>query len=441
MKTLLELKEARAAKADALQAILDASEGRDLTQDERTRWDAIEAEVKEIDAEIVRAQAAEDFKKQRARDAAGRSPKDTEAAVMQRASLSEAIRNQLAGKPITGAAAELHQEAVTEASRAGISQGISGFGLPSWAIRFEPDEKRTDWNVTTPGDGGYTVQQTIQPIVEPLRPMSILSGMGITVRQGLTGNLRFPTDTAGSGAWEGEVDANANYSPTIAYVDSSPKRFGMKATLSKQLLAQSTSISEAYIRRQLELTIGTAIDQTGIEGGGSNEPVGIIGNSSVTVLYAGLASGSGVNADGAGLVWGDLTKLYKTVAATNINMNSLYYLTTPGVFDYGSRTPRQTSGVEGNFIFNEALRAYGQEVKISTNVPSDLEKGSSGTTLNALIFGNFSELALHQWGGVDLVADPFTLADTAQIRLIANVWLDWCITRPQAFAVIKDIAV
>ena len=182
------------------------------------------------------------------------------------------------------------------------------------------------------------------------------------------------------------------------------------------------------------------MDTTGIEGGGSGEPVGILGNSGITILWAGGASASGVNADGAALAWADLTKLYKSVVAENVMMENLAFLTTPGVLDKGSRTPRQTSGVEGNFIFNETMRAYGQPVVISTNVPSDLTKGS-GTALNAMIFGNFSELALHTWAGLDIVVDPYTQAGNATIRIIVNSWMDWCITRPKAFAAIKDINV
>jgi hypothetical protein len=119
-------------------------------------------------------------------------------------------------------------------------------------------------------------------------------------------------------------------------------------------------------------------------------------------------------------------------------MENLYFLTNAKVYEAGSRIPRQTSGIEGNFIFNETRRVYGEQVMLSNNVPSDLAKGDS-STLSAMIYGNFSELALHQWGGVDLVLDPYTLAANAQVRIIANIWVDWCITRPTAFAVIKDL--
>ena len=432
MKNLLELREVQAEKLSAMESLVNLceNESRSFTDAEKQKFDALQVELDTIKEDVRRAEVIE---KNRANKAEVKAP---EQKLAEKYSMKRAVDSLLKNTSLTGAEAEMQAEAESEARHAGIG-GISGVGMPSWMIRFDA-QKRTDWNVGTNGDGGYNVQQTIQTIAEPLRPVSILSQMGITTRQGLTGNLRFPVDTAGSGAWEGEVEANANYSPSIGVVDSSPKRFGALATLSKQLLAQQSNISEAYIRRQLELTIGTAIDKTGIEGGGSNEPVGILGNAGVTVLHAGLASGSGVNSAGAALVWGDLVKLWSTVAQSNIAMENLYFLTNAKVYEAGSRVPRQSSGIEGNFIFNETRRVYGEQVMLSNNVPSDLEKGAS-STLSAMIYGNFSELALHQWGGVDLVLDPYTLAANAQVRIIANIWVDWCITRPTAFAVIKDL--
>jgi HK97 family phage major capsid protein len=432
MKNLLELREVQAEKLSAMESLVNLceTESRGFTDAEKQKFDALQVELDTIKEDVRRAEVIE---KNRANKAEAKAP---EQKLAEKYSMKRAVDSLLKNSSLTGAEAEMQAEAESEARHAGIG-GISGVGMPSWMIRFDA-QKRTDWNLTTPGDGGYNVQQTIQNIAEPLRPVSILSQMGITTRQGLTGNLRFPVDTAGSGAWETEVSASDSYSPNIGVVDSSPKRFGALATLSKQLLAQQSNISEAYIRRQLELTIGTAIDQTGIEGGGSNEPVGILGNAGVTVLHAGLASGSGVNANGAALVWGDLVKLWSTVAQSNIAMENLYFLTNAKVYEAGSAKPRQSSGQEGNFIFNETRRVYGEQVMLSNNVPSDLTKGGS-SELSAMIYGNFNELALHQWGGVDLVLDPYTLAANAQVRIIANIWVDWCITRPTAFAVIKDL--
>lgn len=431
MKNLQELRESRAAQVKALEDLIEKSSTRAMTADENAEFDLLEAEITQLDADITRAEAAEKIRLSKAKN----TPKTPEQKIMDRHSISKAVRSLTSNKSLDGAEAEIHAEAEREARDAGVS--ISGVGLPSWAIRFDA-EKRTDWNVTTDADGGYTVPDETKPIVEALRPVSILSQMGINVMSGLRGNLIFPTDTAGSGAWEGEVDANANYSPTIGTVTSSPKRFGAVATLSKQLMAQSNSISDNYIRRQLELTIGTAIDLVGIEGGGSNEPTGIIGNSNVTVLNAGTASATGVNANGIALTWGDIVALWNEVVGNNSTMVRPAFLTNNRVIAAGSATGKQSSGVEGNFIFNESMTAYGYPVKHSTNVPADITKGGS-TTLNALIFGDFSQLTLAQWGGLDLVVDPYSAATTAQLKIVANIWVDFIITRPQAFAVIKDI--
>lgn len=433
MKNLQELRESRAAQVKALEDLIEKTASRSMTEDENAEFDLVEAEIAQLDADISRAEAAERIRLSKAKQAAS-TKKSPEAKVMERYSMSEAVRSLTGNKPMTGVEAEIHEEAVREAREAGVS--ISGVGLPSWAVRFDA-EKRTDWNIGTDADGGYTRPTETMPIVEALRPVSILSQMGINVMSGLRGNLAFPTDSAGSGAWESEVDASASYSPTIGQVTSSPKRFGAVATLSKQLLMQSNSISDAYIRRQLELTIGTAIDQVGIEGGGSSEPTGIIG-SSVTVLNAGTASATGVNANGAALTWGDIVALWNEVVGNNSTMVSPAFLTNNRVIAAGSATPRQSSGVEGNFIFNEDMQVYGHAVRHSTNVPSDITKGSN-TDLNAIIFGDFSQLTLAQWGGLDLLVNPYTLAKTAQVEIIANIWVDFIITRPQAFAVIKDV--
>jgi HK97 family phage major capsid protein len=438
MKTLIELRELRAAKIQAQEALVNIAEqeAREFTEAEKASFDQLTTEVEAMHDEVRRAEQVESLRINKAKDAANRTTPEQK--VMEKHSLARAIGLLSKGQQLTGAEAEMNQEANAEAIRAGVG-GVQGVALPSWAVQY--GKRANEYIAGTDGQGGYTVQKEVQPMVEALRPVSVLTSLGATVRSGLQGNLRFPTDGTLTGAWESEIAANNQAYTTIGYVDSSPKRFGAYVDVSKQLLVQSTSISEQYIRRQLELTIGTAIDQAGIEGGGSGEPTGILANAGVTVLWAAGASASGVNANGAALTWGDLTKLYKTVVAENVDMANLAYLTTPGVFEQGSSKPRQTSGVEGNFIFNEAMRAYGQPVVISTNVPSDIDKGSS-TDLHAMIFGNFSELALHTWGpGIDIVVDPYTQAGNASVRIIVNTWLDWCITRPKAFAVIKDILV
>jgi hypothetical protein len=46
-----------------------------------------------------------------------------------------------------------------------------------------------------------------------------------------------------------------------------------------------------------------------------------------------------------------------------------------------------------------------------------------------------------QWGGLDLVIDPYTLAIKSQIRVVANSWWDINARHEDAFAIVKDAVI
>ena len=73
----------------------------------------------------------------------------------------------------------------------------------------------------------------------------------------------------------------------------------------------------------------------------------------------------------------------------------------------------------GRFIWedNELL---GYRALVSTQVPSNLEKGASGTTLSAMIFGNWSQLIIANWGGVDIIIDEITRASQAEFQMFVH---------------------
>jgi hypothetical protein len=77
-------------------------------------------------------------------------------------------------------------------------------------------------------------------------------------------------------------------------------------------------------------------------------------------------------------------------------------------------------------------------MKTSTLVPSTLSKGTS-STLSALIFGDFSKLAMASWGGMELTVDPYSGATAGLTNLVLNAYMDVNLLQPKAFAVCKDI--
>ena len=80
----------------------------------------------------------------------------------------------------------------------------------------------------------------------------------------------------------------------------------------------------------------------------------------------------------------------------------------------------------------------GYNVATSTLVPSNLSKGTS-STLSAMIFGDFSKMAIASWGGMELTVDPYSGATAGLTNVVLNAYLDCNLLQPTAFAVCKDI--
>ena len=99
---------------------------------------------------------------------------------------------------------------------------------------------------------------------------------------------------------------------------------------------------------------------------------------------------------------------------------------------------KQASGVEGNFILDPNNTILGYNVESTNLVPSDLTKGT-GSALSALIFGDFSQVMLGFYSGVDVVVDQASLSTSGGTRLAFFQDMDVAIRHGEAFSFIKDI--
>jgi HK97 family phage major capsid protein len=81
---------------------------------------------------------------------------------------------------------------------------------------------------------------------------------------------------------------------------------------------------------------------------------------------------------------------------------------------------------------------FGYQMVSTNQVPSDLTKGV-GTGLSAEIFGNFNDLILAEWSGIDLLVDPYTASNTGTTRVTAFFDVDVGVRHASSFAAIKDM--
>ena len=123
------------------------------------------------------------------------------------------------------------------------------------------------------------------------------------------------------------------------------------------------------------------------------------------------------------------------------NANGLYgklaYVTNSKVNGFAKQTP-QIAGYP-LYLFNDG-KTNGYDVAITNSIPSNLTKGTASQVCSAMLFGNWEEILVGGWGGLQFIVDPLTEKDKRVIEIDAHAYHDVFVRRPECFAVATDIA-
>jgi len=379
------------------------------SETEDAEFDTHRAEYEALTRKIEREEAAERFAANRSTEAPAINTKPT---TMKDYSFRKAISDFVFNNGIlTGLEKEMHDEARR------LNPGIQGIGVPAFIINSRADLAAASSSV---------VATNTVDFIDALRARLVVVQAGARLMTGLTGNLSIPRLTSGAAAWESEVaDAN-DFAASFGSVTMSPKRLGAYQTMSKQLLIQSSYDVERIIRDDMVKSIALAVDDASIEGGAAYTPTGILNTSGIGSVECGTT--------GAAIVWQDIIDLEKEVAVDNADLGKLAFLTNPKV---RAKLKATAVGTDQRMILGEnGNNLMGYPLYVTTQVPSDLTKTTTG--LSAVIFGNFDDLMIGQWGGLDIVVDPYSGAKKAQVSIIINSWWDVAVRHAQSFAAIKD---
>lgn len=419
---------------DAMQTMIESrkKEKRNFTPEEETQFEEYRKQFDDLTKKVEQLEADEKRALQMAGlEAERRNRQNSHDKDIKRYSLQRAIQLKVNNRELDGVEAEMHKEAENEAR--GIGKVLSGIGVPSIAFGdiFHKRAMSATGQTSTAGDqGGMSIVSEKEGLIMALRPKLALSELGVITMGGLQGNIDLVKGTSTSATWEGENDENAETSITTSKSSFSPKRLGAYGKLSKQLLFQSEFNFQQVFVNDLLNAIAQAVESAAISGAsGSSNPVGILGTSGIGSVVGGT--------NGLAMAWSHVVNLEKEVAVDNALMGSLGYLTNAKV----KAALKQTELDSGSGLFiwpQNGNELNGYKVAITNLVPSNLTK-NTGTSLSAAIFGDFSQMYIGQWGGLDLVIDPYTLATYGQIKVVANSWWDVFVKRPEAFAAMVDI--
>lgn len=424
MKTAIQLKSERTAKIVAQRALVNKAkaENREMTVEENAAFDALQDEADGMEADIQRA---EKFEKNelllagspdaiRLSGGGEGGEKGEKKKIKKRFSILKAIREGAAGK-LEGIEKEMHEEAVAEARGLKIEMDETqrSVAIPAMMIRATSQTVTQD-----AGEYGGQLVASTPKLIDGFMPQLFLEKMGATFMPGLVGNVPLPTAKNYEFSWVGENAAVTKQKQKFDGPILKPKRAAAAVGISNQLLLQTSPGVDKIIWDKLREGAARAINSAAINGDGILEPLGILNTPGIKLpanVTAGVAT------------WNKVVLLKTLIEAADATMESRGYLLSPSLAG-ALETIKKDAG-SGRFLMEEG------KINGAIAAVTSLVETLGGNEV--LLYGDFSQLFIGQWGGVQFTLDPYTGAGSAELLTYVNMFADVQIANPAAFSADK----
>lgn len=280
-----------------------------------------------------------------------------------------------------------------------------------------------DLSAGTATDGAELVADNLLPgsYIEVLRNSSSVMRAGATMLPGLVGNVEIPRQTSGaSSTWLSAEDDDASESePQFDQVLLAPKDLACYTEVTRRLLQQSTPAIEGIVRNDLAIAQALGVDLAGLYGTGSGgQPTGIANQTGINVLDLAAADPTYL----------EIVRIIASVMEDNaLPLGPANWIIEANGWEALSTTSKQGGGVEGNFILGENDRIKGYPYIMSNQVTDE-----------HYFFGDFSQLLVGEWGGLEINVDPYTHSLKGKIRYITFKTVDLAVRQPTAFCHAHD---
>ena len=337
-----------------------------------------------------------------------------EAKEVRRFSLINAIRAMANPTDINAQrAAQFEFEASAEAQRK-LGRETRGLMIPGDVLR--------QWNqrdINTSDDAALIAEDLrTGDFIDVLRNASSVMAAGARMLSGLQGDVVIPKKTAASTAnWiASEGTAATESEPTLGSVTMSMKTVGATTDVTRNMMHQSSMDIETLIRDDLTQSIASAIDLGALAGSGSSgQPTGIKNTSAINTP---------TNFAAANPTFAEVVAMETAVAEDNALGGSLAYILPAGM--YGALKTTAVDSGSGRFVADGGLmNGYNAIV-------------SNQATAGDLYFGDFSQLLVGMYGGLELIVDPYSSSKSGGVSITALQSCDVAVRHAVAFAFNND---
>lgn len=285
--------------------------------------------------------------------------------------------------------------------------------------------------VGTFSDGGATVSTEYlgAQFIDLIRNSSAFLNTGLTVITGLEGNVEIPKKLTGS-QWYmvGENSDIPNSKLTFGTVNMIPRQIGVRVPISRRMMKQSSLGIENLVRQDMAESVSLGMDKNiGYGTGSNNQPLGIKNTTGIGSVTFGGGTSLAVSADLGGGThdfgdWADYVALETAIFAANLNVASLRYVGNSAARG-ALKTTLRASGSAPDYILRDDGTVNGYQFLTSNQMEQ-----------NDVLYGNFADVVVGMWSGLDVVLDPYTQSANGQVILTCMQDFDVAVRRPQSFA-------
>lgn len=354
--------------------------------------------------------------------------------------LIAAAMNPVANPALREAAKFELEVCQAEQQRSGKSRGQmrgSSFSIPVDVLRAPiAAPMQRDLVTSTPTAGGNLVSTDLmsQDFINLLRNRMMVVQMGARVMSGLEGNVAIPRQTGGATFyWVAENGDLTESQQSVDQVTLTPKTGGAFTDFDRRLMLQSSIDVESFVRNDLINVIALGVDLAALHGtGANNQPTGLAATSGINTVAGGT--------NGAAPSWANIVQMETEVAVDNADIGTLGYLTNSKV--RGKLKTVEKAASTGMFVWSDGANGFGSlngyTAGVSNQVSSSLTKGTSSGVCSAIFFGNWADLIIGQWSGIDLLVDPYTGSTSGRVRVVGFQDVDIAVRQPNSFCAMLD---
>jgi len=288
-------------------------------------------------------------------------------------------------------------------------------------------------NVTTSTNGPELVPTNLltASFIDLLINRMVIMSLKPTVLDGLNGNVAIPRQTGGAASyWVTEGNAPTEGQPTFDQVSLTPHTIAAWVDYTRRFFLQSSLSAEQFARKDLARSLGLGLDLACISGSGSSgQPTGILNQSGIGAVVGGT--------NGAAPTWAHVVALETAIAVANADVGSMAYLTNPKVRGKLKNTQIFASSATGP-VWDKDGTVNGYKVGVTNQVSSTGTKGTASGVCSTIMFGNFEDLIIGMWGGLDIMVDPYSLSTSGSVRIVAMQDVDVQVRHAASFAAMTD---